>query len=98
MYHEIKSYRLLEKENIALTKEEKKLSYNAFVLGDFVVSFGLALKDGGLKGEMCLHGGGTPSYILDFDGDKVYTRYTKEYVTTLTDTSGPVTVSIKNNP
>jgi hypothetical protein len=86
MYHEIKSYRLLEKENIALTKEEKKLSYNAFVLGDFVVSFGLALKDGGLKGEMCLHGGGTPSYILDFDGDKVYTRYTKEYVTTLTDT------------
>ena len=33
---------------------------------------------------MCLHGGGTPAYIFDFDGNSVTTRYTKEPVTTLT--------------
>ena len=85
MYHEIKSYRFLEIEEIVLTDKEKKLSYNAFVLGDFVVSFGLSLKAGGVKGEMCLHGGGTPSYIFKFDGDQVYTHYSDEYVTTLSD-------------
>ena len=63
--------------------EEKKLSYEAFILGDFIVSFGLALKSGELTGEMCLHGGGTPAYIFDFKQDKIYTRYTGEYVATL---------------
>ena len=83
MYHEIKSHKLIDNKLLALTGENTKLSYKAFVLGDFVVSFGIALKSGGVKGEMCLHGGGTPSYIFDFDGDKVYTRYTKELVAEL---------------
>ena len=83
MYHEFNSYNLLEKQSLALTKEEKKISYEAFVLGDFIVSFGLSLESGKLGGEMCLHGGGTPAYIFDFKGDEVYTRYSKEYVTTL---------------
>ena len=83
MYHEFNSYNLLEKQSLALTKEEKKISYEAFVLGDFIVSFGLSLESGRLGGEMCLHGGGTPAYIFDFKGDEVYTRYSKEYVTTL---------------
>ena len=85
MYHEIKSYSLVEKESLKLSEKDIKKSYNAFVLGDFVVSFGLALKNGEIKGEMCLHGGGTPSYIFDFDGCDVYTRYTKEYVATLSE-------------
>lgn len=85
MYHEIKSYRLIEKESFKLSENAKKISYEAFVLGDFVVSFGIALKSGELTGEMCLHGGGTPAYIFDFDGLDVYTRYTKEYVTTLSE-------------
>ena len=83
MYHEFNSYNLLEKESLALTKAEKKISYEAFVLGDFIVSFGLSLESGRLGGEMCLHGGGTPAYILDFKGDEVYTRYNPERVATL---------------
>ena len=83
MYHEFNSYNLLEKESLTLTKAEKKISYEAFVLGDFIVSFGLSLESGRLGGEMCLHGGGTPAYILDFKGDEVYTRYNPERVATL---------------
>ena len=83
-YHEIKSHRLFDKETLSLTGESAKLSYEAFVLGDFIVSFGVSLKAGELTGEMCLHGGGTPAYIFDFDGNSVTTRYTKEPVTTLT--------------
>ena len=83
MYHEFNSYSLLEKKNLALTEEEKKLKYEAFVLGDFIVSFGISLESGLLDGEMCLHGGGTPAYILDFKGNEVYTRYSREHVTTL---------------
>ena len=85
MYHEIKSYSLVEKELLKLDEKGITKSYDAFVLGDFVVSFGLALKKGEIKGEMCLHGGGTPSYIFDFDKLDVYTRYTKEYVATLSE-------------
>ena len=83
MYHEFNSYNLLEKESLTLTKAEKKISYEAFVLGDFIVSFGLSLESGRLGGEMYLHGGGTPAYILDFKGDEVYTRYNHERVATL---------------
>ena len=83
MYHEFNSYNLLEKESLVLTKAEKKIKYEAFVLGDFIVSFGLSLESGRLGGEMCLHGGGTPAYILDFKGDEVYTRYNPERVATL---------------
>ena len=43
MYHEFNSYNLLEKESLVLTKAEKKIKYEAFVLGDFIVSFGLSL-------------------------------------------------------
>ena len=83
MYHEFNSYSLLEKKTLALTEKEEKLKYEAFVLGDFIVSFGISLESGLLDGEMCLHGGGTPAYILDFKGNEVYTRYSKEHVTTL---------------
>ena len=83
MYHEIKLYKLIDEKSFKLDKNITTTSHEAFVLGDFVVSFGLALKSGEIKGEVCLHGGGTPAYILDFDGCEVYTRYTKEYVTTL---------------
>ena len=83
MYHEFNSYNLLEKESLVLTKAEKKIKYEAFVLGDFIVSFGLSLESGRLGGEMCLHGGGTPAYILDFKGDEVYTRYNPERLATL---------------
>ena len=83
MYHEIKSYKLTEKESLRLDENNRTLSYDAFILGDFVVSFGLALLNGEINGEMCLHGGGTPAYIFDFDGKEVYTRYTKEHVATL---------------
>ena len=92
MYHEIKSYRLIDKKTLLLTESDRKLSYEAFVLGDFVVSFGLSLKKGGLVGEVCLHGGGTPSYIFDFDGADVYTRYTKEYVTTLSEERSDISI------
>ncbi len=80
MYHQIKSYELIKSENIILTSELKKLSYEAFILGDFIVSFGMSLKKGSVTGEMCLHGGGTPAYIFDFTEDGVYTRYGKEKV------------------
>lgn len=83
-YHEIKFHRLFDNKVLTLTSENTKLSYEAFVLGDFVVSFGISLKSGALAGEMCLHGGGTPAYIFDFDGNNVITRYTKEAVATLT--------------
>ena len=83
MYHEIKSYRLSERESYRLDKTGVKISHEAFILGDFIVSFGIALKSGGLTGELCLHGGGTPAYIFDFVGNEVYTRYTKEFVTEL---------------
>lgn len=83
MYHEINSYKLIEKEAFKLSENDTKIKYEAFVLGDFVVSFGLALKSGEIKGEMCLHGGGTPSYIFDFVKNELYTRYTKEKVADL---------------
>ena len=85
MYHEIKSYQLVEKESLALDSKGVRVSHEAFILGDFIVSFGLSLKSGGIKGELCLHGGGTPAYIFDFDNAEVYTRYTKEYVATLSE-------------
>lgn len=83
MYHEIKSYRLSEREDYKLDKKGVKISHETFILGDFIVSFGIALKSGGLTGELCLHGGGTPAYIFDFVGNEVYTRYTKQLVTVL---------------
>lgn len=92
MYHEFNSYRLLDKERLTLEKEEKQLKYEAFVLGDFIVSFGLALKSGEISGEMCLHGGGTPAYIFDFNGKDVVTRYTKEFVTTLSEKKTDISV------
>lgn len=92
MYHEFNSYRLLDKERLTLKKEEKQLKYEAFVLGDFIVSFGLALKSGEISGEMCLHGGGTPAYIFDFNGKDVVTRYTKEFVTTLSEKKTDISV------
>lgn len=85
MYHEFSSYSLLEKKSLALTEKEETLKYEAFVLGDFIVSFGLSLEGGELGGEMCLHGGGTPAYIFDFKGNEVYTRYNPELVATLSD-------------
>ena len=85
MYYRINSYKLIEKESIKLSSDETKIEKEAFVLGDFIVSFGLALKSGALKGEMCLHGGGTPAYIFDFQPDGVFMRYTKEKVADLTD-------------
>ena len=91
-YHEIKSYHLMDREALSLTSENKKLKYEAFILGDFIVSFGIALKSGELTGEMCLHGGGTPAYIFDFKGKELYTRYTGEYVATLGE--GRVDISI----
>ena len=83
MYHEIKSYKLIDSESFKLDKNITTVSHEAFILGDYVLSFGLTLKSGELKGELCLHGGGTPAYIFDFDGCDIYTRYTKEYVATL---------------
>lgn len=83
MYHEFNSYRLLDKEAITLTNEEKKLKYNAFILGDYIISFSLSLNRGELDGEMCLHGGGTPAYIFDFKGNEVYTRYNPAKVAAL---------------
>ena len=83
MYHEINSYKLIEKEAFKLSEIDTKIKYEAFVLGDFAVSFGIALKSGEIKGEMCLHGGGTPSYIFDFVKNEIYTRYTKEKVADL---------------
>ena len=85
MYHEFNCYKLLERETITLTESEKRLKYDAIILGDFIVSFGISLKSGEMCGEMCLHGGGTPSYIFDFKGRELYTRYTGEYVATLSD-------------
>lgn len=85
MYHKINSHELFKKETLLLTKSEKKLSYEAFVLGDFILSFGIALKKGEIEGELCLHGGGTPAYIFDFKPDGVYMRYSGEKVTCLTD-------------
>lgn len=83
MYHEFNYYKLVDKESLSLTNEEKRLKYEAFVLGDYIVSFGIALRSGAIKGEMCLHGGGTPAYIFDFKGNELYMRYTGEYVATL---------------
>ncbi len=83
MYYQINSYKLADKELIALGTEEKRFKYEAFILGDYIVSFGLSLKKGGLTGEMCLHGGGTPAYIFDFVGNEVYTRYKKQRVAAL---------------
>lgn len=91
-YHEIKSHLLVENEIVALNGENKTLKYEAFVLGDFIVSFGMDLKRGELAGEMCLHGGGTPAYIFDFKGKELYTRYTGEYVATLGE--GRVDISV----
>lgn len=85
MYHEYNSYVLLDKKTLALSDREEQLKYEAFVLGDFIVSFGISLESGSLDGEMCLHGGGTPAYILDFKGSEVYTRYNPELVATLSD-------------
>ena len=85
MYHEFNSYKLLEREELTLTSENKHLKYEAFVLGDFIVSFGISLKSGELGGEMCLHGGGTPAYIFDFKGNEIYTRYNSERVATLSE-------------
>ena len=85
MYHEFNSYKLLDKETFVITKDEKRLKYEAIVLGDYIVSFGLVLKNGELDGEMCLHGGGTPAYIFDFKGNEVYTRYKPEKIATLSD-------------
>lgn len=85
MYHEINSYKLSEREVLSLDKTGCTLKYEAFILGDFIVSFGISLKSGELMGEMCLHGGGTPAYIFDFKGNEVYTRYTNEKVADLTD-------------
>lgn len=82
MYHEIKSYELTKREALTLSGEEKKLKYEAFILGDYIVSFGLK-STGAFLGEICLEGGGTPAYILDFKPDGVYTRYTKERVADL---------------
>ena len=70
MYHEIRSYELTKKESLVLTKEATKLSYEAFILGDFIVSFGIKVSKGPIVGELCLHGGGTPAYIFDFTGWK----------------------------
>lgn len=84
-YHEIKSHLLVESETVTLTGKNKTLKYDAFVLGDFIVSFGISLKSGEITGEMCLHGGGTPAYIFDFKGNEVYTRYTNELVAALSD-------------
>ena len=83
MYHEIKSYELAKEKSVILTSKEEKLSYEALILGDFIVSFGMTLVKGSVKGEMCLHGGGTPAYIFDFTEDGVYTRYSKEKVAEL---------------
>ena len=83
MYHEFNSYKLIEKEVISLTKEEKHLKYEAFILGDWVISFGLSVLNGEVNGEMCTHGGGTPAYILDFKGNEVYTRYNPKKIATL---------------
>lgn len=85
MYHEFNSYKLVEKERIALTKEQKHLKYEAFVLGDSIISFGLSVLCGEINGEMCTHGGGTPAYILDFKGNEVYTRYNPEKIATLSE-------------
>lgn len=85
MYHEFNSYNLLDKETLTLTESAKTLKYEAFILGDFIISFGLSLKKGDLDGEMCLHGGGTPAYIFDFKGKDVYTRYNPERVATLSE-------------
>ena len=85
MYYEYNSYRLADKEAFSLGSENKTLKYEAFVLGDFIVSFGLSVKSGAVIGEMCLHGGGTPAYIFDFKPDGVFMRYTKEKVADLTD-------------
>lgn len=85
MYHEIRSYELTKKESLVLTKEAKKLSYEAFILGDFIVSFGIKVSKGPIVGELCLHGGGTPAYIFDFTPDGLYTRYTKEKVAELSE-------------
>ena len=85
MYHEFNSYKLSEREVLSLDKTGCTLKYEAFILGDFIVSFGISLKSGELMGEMCLHGGGTPAYIFDFKGNEVYTRYTNEKVADLTD-------------
>lgn len=85
MYHEFNSYNLLEKKTLALTDREEKLSFEALILGDFIVSFGLSLESGDLGGEMCLHGGGTPAYIFDFKGNEVYTRYNPTRIATLSE-------------
>ena len=92
MYHEFNSYSLLDKKTLTLTEKQEKLSYEAFVLGDFIISFGLTLKSGELEGEMCLHGGGTPAYIFDFKGKELYTRYTPEKVVTLSDKRTDISV------
>ena len=85
MYHEYNFYRLTDKERVTLTKEHTHLKYEAFVLGDSVISFGISVKSGSVSGEMCTHGGGTPAYILDFKENEVYTRYNPERIATLTD-------------
>ena len=92
MYHEINSYKLIDQEAFKLSENDIKIKKEAFVLGDFVVSFGIALKSGEIKGEMCLHGGGTPSYIFDFVKNEVYTRYTKEKVTDLSADSTNISI------
>ena len=85
MYHEFNSYDLLDNETLILSNTEKKLKYDAFILGDFIVSFSLSLKKGDISGEVGLHGGGTPAYIFDFKGKDVYTRYNPEKVATLSE-------------
>ena len=84
MYHEIKSHELAKREVLSLSEKEQKLRYEAFILGDYIVSFGLSAR-GRVTGEICLEGGGTPAYILDFTPDGVYTRYGKEKVADLSE-------------
>lgn len=76
MYHEIKSYELERRKTLILEREVRKLRYEAIILGDYIVSFGIK-SNGYFEGELCLEGGGTPAYILDFTKDGVYTRYGK---------------------
>ena len=87
MYHEIKYHKLLDEKLLKVDSDKTELKYEAFVLGDFIIFFRLALKSGELDGEMCLHGGGTPAYIFDFKGSEVYTRYNSKKVAQLSDKS-----------
>ena len=77
MYYDAKLHNLIKREVIRVGREEKKYEYEAFVLGDYILSFALTLPDGGIKGELCLFGGGTPAYIFDVENKAVFTRKEK---------------------